>query len=115
MVMEIWPSCERWRSTMFISAMIFSRLITAGAIEDGRAMTSWRAPSMRYRIRSRSSCGSMWMSEARSRRPCVMMRLTTFTTGASAVTVCWMTGSTWRELSASLKASTSDSIPVRAR
>jgi hypothetical protein len=40
---------------------------------------------MRYRTRTRSSVGSMWMSDARSRRPCMMISWTTCTTGASSL------------------------------
>ena len=48
--------------------------------------TSCSAPSIRYRTRTRSSCGSMWMSEARSRSAWVMISCTTWTTGASSLT-----------------------------
>ena len=69
---------------MFIPPMILMRLITAGPISSGRSVTSWRAPSTRNRTRICLSCGSMWMSEARSRSAWAMIRLTTLTTGASA-------------------------------
>ena len=84
----IWPSCGRRRSTMFMSAMILMRLTSAGPIEPGRSSTSCSAPSMRKRTRTRSSCGSMWMSEARSRSAWVMISCTTWTTGASSVAPC---------------------------
>jgi len=46
-----WPSCDRRRSTMFIPAMILMRLMSAGPISPGSVSVSWRAPSMRNRIR----------------------------------------------------------------
>ena len=88
----IWPSWGRRRSTMFMPAMILSRLTSAGAMAGGRSTASCRAPSMRYRTRRRSSWGSMWMSEARSRMAWVMSRLTTWTTGASSAWTLWTGG-----------------------
>ena len=85
-----WPSCGRRRSTMFMSAMILMRLTSGGGHRRRAASsTSWSAPSMRKRTRSRSSCGSMCTSDARSRSACVRIRLTTCTTGASSSTACW--------------------------
>ena len=46
-VMAIWPSCGRRRSTMFMPAMILTRLARAGPMESGSASTSCSAPSMR--------------------------------------------------------------------
>src|SRR5438477_566639 len=56
---------------MFMSAMIFTRLTSAGAIAAGSSTTSFRAPSMRKRMRRQSSEGSMCTSDARSRIGCV--------------------------------------------
>ena len=61
---------------MFMSAITFNRVITAGAMVRGAVDTSWSTPSIRYRIRRSFSVGSMWMSEARSFNACRMRRFT---------------------------------------
>ena len=50
--------------------MIFSREITAPIIRFGTCAASFSTPSMRKRIRSSPSSGSMWMSEAPSPTDC---------------------------------------------
>ena len=42
-----WPSCGRRFSTMFMAAMILSRLTTAGPKDIGSWMTSLSEPSIR--------------------------------------------------------------------
>ena len=64
---------------------------------------------MRKRTRSVSFCGSMWMSEARSRNAWVRISLTTRTMGASSRTVASTTTARWLT-SASSKALTKRSI-----
>ena len=83
---SIWPSWGRRRSTMFISAMTLMRLTNAGPMPGGRFRTSCSAPSMRFRMRTRSGIGSMWMSDARSLTAWDSNRFTTWTIGAFSST-----------------------------
>ncbi len=100
---------------MFIAAMTLIRLVSAGPMLSGRARTSWRAPSIRYRTRMRPSWGSMWMSDARSRRAWVIMRLTTRTTGASSGAAPLAGATTLRSDSVTSKASSILPTPAMAR
>ena len=62
-----WPSCGLRDSAMSISAMILKREMIEVWIDFGAGgIASWSTPSTRNRTRRSFSCGSMWMSEARS-------------------------------------------------
>ena len=52
------PSCGTRRSAMFMSAMIFRRLITPDWIDFGECITSCSTPSIRNRTRNECSSGS---------------------------------------------------------
>ena len=69
---------------MFMSDMILMRLTSAGPTFEGRLVMSESAPSIRKRTRMWSSVGSMWTSEARSRRACVTSLFTSWMIGASS-------------------------------
>ena len=73
---------------MFMPAMILMRL-TPGRADRRRAASGRRAARRRCGTgpAARSSCGSMWMSEARSRSACVISMLTICTTGTSSAAV----------------------------
>jgi len=62
--------------------MIFSRLMSALCADSGSENASTRLPSTRNRMRRRSSSGSMWMSELRSRSAWPTILPTNCTTGA---------------------------------
>ena len=82
---EIRPSCGTRRSAMLRSAMTLSRLIRPPWMFFGAGgMGSCRTPSTRNLIRTLSSAGSRWTSEARSPTAWVMIALTSFTIGASS-------------------------------
>ena len=61
------PSCGSRRSAMSRSAMIFTRLATAGPTCAGSGFFATSTPSTRNRTRSWPSEGSMWRSLAPSR------------------------------------------------
>ena len=69
-----------------MSAITLIRLTSGVAIDTGNDNTSCIAPSVRTRTRTRSCCGSMCTSDARSRTACSKMRLTTLTIGAFSST-----------------------------
>ena len=80
---EMRPSCGLRRSAMSSFASTFRRVVTPFAIRFGIDCASLSTPSMRTRTRSESSCGSKWMSLAPSVAACMMIELTSRTSGAS--------------------------------
>jgi len=81
---ENWPSCGRRWSAIFMSESIFTRDVSGRWIFSGSDMTSCSVPSTRYRTRSRSSCGSRWMSEARAFAASSTMSRRALATGVSS-------------------------------
>ena len=77
------PSWGRRFSAMSICPMILRRLTIEPRRRRGAESRSIRTPSIRYRMRTRSANGSMWMSEARSETASWMIRWTSRMTGAS--------------------------------
>ncbi len=78
------PSCGTRFSAMFIPAMSLMRLSTEFCMRLGRLSRSMHTPSMRYRSRTRSAIGSMWMSLARIFTASTSMRVQSLTIGASS-------------------------------
>ena len=58
------PSCGRRFSEISSPAMSFKRNASAGATRKSASVCGCSSPSMRRRMRSTSSCGSMWISDA---------------------------------------------------
>ena len=71
---------------MFMSDMIFNRLMTPLCRCLEERISSCSTPSMRNRTRNEVSSGSRWMSLAPAWMPWVMSRLTNLTIGASSTT-----------------------------
>src|SRR5213594_4208888 len=78
------PSCG-WRfSEMSSPAINLSRRASAAATRSSVSVCAWRWPSTRMRMRSLSSCGSMWMSEAPTCVASWNSDCSSLTTGASS-------------------------------
>ena len=91
--------------------MILRREIRPDWMFLGERITSWSTPSMRYRTRTSTSVGSMWMSDARSATAWLIRRLTSLTIGASSVTSLTRERSSSASISLAAKAETSSALP----
>ena len=79
------PSCGSRFSAMFSPPMIFTRELIEFWNRLGGRITSCRTPSTRKRTQMSFSCGSMWMSLARSFAARKRSELTSRMMGASSL------------------------------
>ena len=78
------PSCGRRFSEMSSLDISLSRSTSAGAILESASVCRCSMPSIRKRICRRPSCGSMWISDARTCVASLNMVCSSLTTGASS-------------------------------
>ena len=91
-----WPSCGTRCSSILSSARILTRLTRAGSRLFGRSIT-WRSkPSIRKRITSLSSVGSMWISLALVLAAYSKIVLSARLIGESCTIVFTRLASSWR-------------------
>ncbi len=108
------PSWGRRRSEMFRPAMSLRRETSALAMRFSFITCSWSTPSMRWRIRSTDSSGSMWMSEAPTCTASSKMVCKSLTTGALARSSLWIICARSKSVSASSSPSSSASSLISA-